>query len=215
MTGTKPYIDLVDDGMRRLWMGIRNNHIVKDMPGEYWKDVQWFEGKYEVSTFLRVRSKGRVSKANRGGTMEIKSRILKQHLNGEGYWEVRFYENKKRIGKRVHRLYTDAFYQNPENKTFVNHKNLIKADNIPCNIELNTPAENSNHALINGAIPLGEQVKHSKLTSKQVLEIYHSKEKPKELQNKYGITHRMIVKIKNGISWKSVTNHNINGLNAK
>lgn len=205
--------DLVTDGMRELWHQLRNNLIVNSLPGELWKDVVGYEDKYEVSTFMRVRSKERICKANGSGKMTVKSRILSQHINGCGYWEVRFYDNNKRIGKRVHRIFTDAFYQNPDNKTFVNHKNLIKTDNIPCNLELTTPLENFMHAWVNGAIPKGEAVKHSKLNASQVLEIYNSKCNFIEIQKKYGITHRMVVKIKNGISWKSITNHNNNGLN--
>lgn len=134
----------------------------------------------------------------------LRNKILNQRINGDGYWQVSMRKNGKRQNKRPHKLFADAFMKNPENKAAINHKNLIKTDNIPCNIEWNTPAENTLHAHAHGAMPVGEAVRHAKLNASQVLEIYHANESHKKLARKYNVTYRAIAKIKHKISWTSV-----------
>lgn len=196
---------LVTQGVRNMWDGIRRILDIKDLPGEFWKPINGYEGYFEISTFFRVRSLERIVKSKGDGVMQIKSKIMKQRVNAEGYWQVRLSKNGKRQCKRPHRMYAEAFMQNPENKTHVNHKNLITTDNIPCNIEWNTPAENTEHARVNGAIKCGTQVNHSKLTENQVLEIYTSKDTYEIVAKKYGINPYMVYKIRSGTSWASVT----------
>ena len=48
-----------------------------------------------------------------------------------------------------HILVCRAFHQNFENKPFINHKNCIRHDNRPLNLEWCTHKENSEHASIN------------------------------------------------------------------
>lgn len=194
LSSVKIIPDLVTDGVRRLWSGIRGNLNIKNLPGECWVKCSDCYGVIYVSNFMRVKHVG------------LKThKILSQILNGEGYWQVRFTKNGRRIGKRVHRLYSMAFMSNPQCKKYINHKNLNREDNIPLNIEWCSELENTLHAKINGAIPQGEAVKQSKLTSSQVLEIYNSKKTNIELQSIYGVSKRAIYKIKSGISWGSVT----------
>ena len=54
--------------------------------------------------------------------------------------------------RRVHRLVAEIFIPNPENKPFVNHKNLNKKDNNVDNLEWVTASENSIHAQSNGKL---------------------------------------------------------------
>lgn len=204
----KKYVDLVTPSMRRMWDGIRSIMDIKDLPGEIWKSADGSNGLYEISSFMRVRSTTKYIVNNLGELCnEIPPKILKQGVScGGGYWEVRFTIGGKRINKRVHRLYTIAFLQKQSNKNIVNHKNLIKTDNIPLNLEFVTIAENTFHAKINGAIPCGEKVKHSKLKNEQVVDIFTSKDSLQTLANKHGVCTRTIAKIKSGKDWLSVTN---------
>lgn len=63
-----------------------------------------------------------------------------------GYKKIQVCRNGKKVISMAHRVIAKAFIENPENKPFVNHKNAIKFDNRPENLEWVTPAENSSHA---------------------------------------------------------------------
>ena len=116
---------------------------------EQWKPVSGFEGKYEVSDFGRIRSLGYEVKCY-GGAKVVKPRILKPFATRSGYLEVSLGRKNKRL---VHRLVAEAFIANPENKSDVNHRNLIKTDNRVSNLEWSTRGENMQHAHDNGAFP--------------------------------------------------------------
>lgn len=192
--------DLVTNFIRNMWGGIRENISIRSLPGETWADCVGCFGLIRVSSFMRVKH-------------VAKNIILKQIVNGDGYWQIRFTNGGRRVGKRVHRLYAEAFMRNPLNKPCVNHKNLITTDNVPLNLEWCTVLENTLHAKINGAIPVGTNVKHSKLTEEQVLGIYNSSKSYRAISKEYGIAGRMVAKIKNGTNWTSITKHTEDGFN--
>jgi hypothetical protein len=182
----------ISNGLRKMWDSLRQNKLYESLPGEFWKPVKYYDGFYEISTYMRVKD-------------VLRNKILNQRINGDGYWQVSLRVNGVRQQKRPHRLFAESFMLNPENKECINHKNLIKTDNIPCNIEWSTVKENNQHAAFFGALPTGESVKHSKLSTLQVMEIYNSCDSAGKLAKRFGVTERAIVKIKKGISWKSIT----------
>lgn len=99
------------------------------MGKEYWKEVPDFPT-YEVSTFGRIRKKGR---------------YFKLTPDKDGYYRVTVY-NKEGIRKylRVHRVVATAFLPNPNSYPVVNHKNGDKQDNHLGNLEWCTISENTN-----------------------------------------------------------------------
>ena len=99
---------------------------------EIWRDVPGYEGLYQVS------DRGRVQNAKRG-------RVLKPHINVNGYLQTTLSKNNKREYPLVHRLVAAAFISNPEGKPQINHKNGIKADNRAENLEWCTMSENLFH----------------------------------------------------------------------
>lgn len=74
--------------------------------------------------------------------MPFKERVLSGSMDQDGYLRVEL----QGIGCRaIHRLVATAFVENPLNSPVVNHKNGIKTDNRPCNLEWVTPQENTHH----------------------------------------------------------------------
>ena len=108
------------------------------MDKEIWKDIEWYEWKYQVSNMGNVRS-----------LMYWKIRLLKSKNNHQWYPLICLSTTNKKCrvdSKKIHRLVAKAFIPNPKNKICVNHINGIKHDNRFENLEWCTHSENLKHA---------------------------------------------------------------------
>ena len=108
---------------------------------EEWRDVVGYEGRYQVSSMGRVKSL--VRKDCLGRT--VKERFLKPCMDKDEYLLVTLCAGGKPKTLRVHRLVCEAFHENPDNKSDVNHINENKTDNRAVNLEWSTRRENCNH----------------------------------------------------------------------
>ena len=104
---------------------------------EIWKDIEGYEGLYQVSNLGRVKS----LKYNKTG----RERILKIDKNKNGYLYILLYKNNKRKHYRIHRLVANAFIENPNNYPYINHKDECKSNNNVNNLEWCSPKYNINH----------------------------------------------------------------------
>ena len=131
-------------------------------------------------------------------------------------------KNGKQYYKYLHRLTAEAFIKNKHNKPQVNHINGIKGDNRADNLEWVTPAENIRHAIETGLIKYkkkeiiikeskyskGEDVKSSKLTPEEVIEIRvlgdFNEYKKVELAEMFGVSESTIRDIITRRQWKHI-----------
>lgn len=108
---------------------------------EIWKDIQGYEGIYQVSSLGRVKSL-----YNRDRATHRAEHILSQSDN-RGYRLVALCKNGKMKSYSVHRLVAKAFLEKEEGKDFVDHINTIKDDNRAINLRWVTELENNRNEL--------------------------------------------------------------------
>lgn len=98
---------------------------------EQWKDICGYEGVYQVSNLGHVRSLDRVNCYGR----RVCGRLRRPCLNRNGYLYVNLRKGGKTRNMLIHRLVADAFIENHNNLSTVNHKNEDKQDNRADNLE--------------------------------------------------------------------------------
>lgn len=121
------------------------------MEEEIWKDIEGYEGLYQVSNMGRVKSLSRKIKRKGNYLYESKDHILRfGQIKANWYKYVVLSNNKIKKTISVHRLVAIAFIPNPENKRTVNHKDGNKENNYMSNLEWATDSEQTIHAISNG-----------------------------------------------------------------
>ena len=102
---------------------------------EIFKDIEGFEGLYQVSNCGRVKSVERTIIRGNGRPLHVKEKILRQVLDGRGYLGVWLSKNGAKEPKKVHKLVAKAFLPNPHGYTDVHHKNHKQLENRIENLE--------------------------------------------------------------------------------
>ena len=93
-----------------------------------------------------------------------------ERKSGGGYLQVAATVNGRRYYASAHRLVWQHFFGDIPDGMQINHKNGIKDDNMPGNLEIVTPSENNKHAIRTGLVsmPKGHECSWSKLTPTEV-----------------------------------------------
>lgn len=116
--------------------------------GEIWKDIEGYEGYYQISNLGRVKRLARYVDRHAYGIVHkkfYKEHIMKPSVS-RGYYVVRLCKDCCGRNVQIHRLVASAFIPNPKCKEQVNHKNGIRCDNRVENLEWATNTENQRHS---------------------------------------------------------------------
>lgn len=113
---------------------------------EIWKDIEGWEGLYQVSNLGRVKSLPRITQfGNRiKHTGEL---ILSTPIGKRGYKVVVLYKNNKQYTFTLHRLIAKSFIPNPTNLPCIDHINTIRTDNRIDNLRWVSHRQNNNNEL--------------------------------------------------------------------
>lgn len=144
------------------------------MEKEIWKDINGYEGYYQVSNLGRIRSLSRKVYDRKGKfNRTMNGRIINTFKTKEGYHRVQLCKNGKNEKYLVHRLVAQAFVNNHDGKSEINHKNANKDDNKSSNLEWVTRKENIDHSFKNHLVYRDKGVEryNSKLNDDKVREM--------------------------------------------
>lgn len=120
-------------------------------PGEIWKDVEGFEGKYKVSSFGKIYSLPR--KDYRGDQLVTKGGyFLKPSEDEDGYLKVILVNTDRKWSVFLHRVVALTFVDNPCPDVYdcINHIDGNKQNNHADNLEWCTNQMNVDHAIRTG-----------------------------------------------------------------
>lgn len=123
--------------------------MVENLEGEIWKDIEGYEGMYQVSNYGRVKNLERYSAQNH----LLPEKLLSITHAAWGYCDVSLYKNGVREHKKPHRLVAEAFIPNPDNLPEVDHIDTNKDNNRADNLRWCTHQENHMN-------PLTRKLKH-------------------------------------------------------
>ena len=100
---------------------------------EIWKNIEGYEGKYQVSNLGRVKS------------IIGQEKVLHPKKHRNGHLQIGLHKDKKRKTMYIHRLVAQAFIPNPDNLPCVNHKDENPNNNNVDNLEWCTQKYNCNY----------------------------------------------------------------------
>lgn len=137
---------------------------------EEWRKIPGFSAEYEVSSHGHVRRLAASYETTFKGRAITRSKPPKLcalgKLSSKGYPRV----NLAGCVYFVHRLIAMAFLQNPQGLPQINHRNGVKTDNRPANIEWCTNQQNRDHAVDHGLHATGPKPNLRKYNPEQVAE---------------------------------------------
>lgn len=109
---------------------------------EIFKEINGYEGYYEVSNFGNVRSIERTVNGFKGVRI-MKSRILSPGKQKSGYLYVTLSKDNSQKTFRIHRLVAETFISNPNNYSDVDHIDENKENNYAENLQWLSHSNNS------------------------------------------------------------------------
>jgi len=161
---------------------------------EIWKKIRSYP--YEVS------NKGRVRRIGGGQGVKI-GRIRKNQPDKDGYLLCTLHKNNCATMHKVHHLVAAVFI-GPRRGKQINHKNGIKTDNRPCNLEYVTTQENTGHSVKNKMHSYGAKRPSAFLKEEDVSKIRLLRKNGmtmKEISESFGLKYKHVHKIVSRKIW--------------
>lgn len=124
---------------------------------EEWKDIEGYEGLYQVSNMGRVKS-----------LKFGKEKLLNGCKDKDGYFQIKLSKEGKVKMYKVHRLVAQAFLDNQNNLSEINHKDEDKTNNCVDNLEWCDRNYNNNYGSHNERV--SKALKNRKGLSKPILQ---------------------------------------------
>lgn len=139
---------------------------------EEWRDIEGYNGLYQVSDPGRVRC----------------VRILKPAFTEDGYLKAVLQDKRNIKTSAIHRLVAKSFLSDYSDDLQVNHKNEVKTDNRVENPEMLSSKDNNNYGSRNERISeaLGKRVIQLTIFNEPVAEYYSTSQASEQT----GISHR-------------------------
>ena len=167
---------------------------------EEWRDIQGFEGLYQISNYGRVKSLDHYAS---NGFKEIlyQGKILKLHPHN-GYLITHLCKNNIVKTIAVHRLVAMVFVENPNNYSQVNHLDGNKSNNHFENLEWCDQRHNVIHRVLTGLRKL-------KVPRDCFQYIYEEKKKGRSIQslaNEFHVGKTRIWQIVKGVEHETIGN---------
>lgn len=115
------------------------------MKEEIWKDIPDYEGLYQVSNLGRVKSLPKEWVSGNNSVRSHKGKILKTHINKQGYVDISLNKDSIRKTHKVHKLVAMAFLNHEKcgHILVIDHINDNRSDNRLENLQIVTQRFNA------------------------------------------------------------------------
>lgn len=182
---------------------------------EIWKDIENYEGIYQVSNWGRIKSMKRVfykRKARRNHeTMPVymPEKIRSIRLNPNGYVTIALWNNGKYKHCLVHRLVAIYFVKNPFPEIY---NQVLHLDNNPANARWDnliwgTQKQNIQQSVKQGRWHTGQKNFQTKLKDEdipKIRELIAEGLSSRKIAEKFNVNKHAILSISNNKTWKHI-----------
>ena len=159
-----------------------------------WKDIDSFEGIYQVDENGNVRSL--IKWNGHKYVKRSKPLVLINSFTTTGYYKVKLCKNGSQKDYKVHRLVAYAFIPRVEGKNNINHKDGNPLNNNVENLEWCTQKENVQHAYDIGLH------KRNNITKQELEECVRNRMTTIEISRKYHISYPRVKRFFNSYGLK-------------
>ncbi len=135
---------------------------------EIWKDIEGYEGLYQISNFGNVKSLERTIVKSDGVVQVRCERIMAKRESTDGYYIAKLNVNNHSKSVAIHILVAKHFIPNPNNYPEVNHLDCNRKNNRVDNLEWCTHQQNVEYSCLLGQIDtirshITQSIKNNKL----------------------------------------------------